>query len=97
MVASILMANAFFRAGYWVQSFPLFGVERRGAPVEAYLRLDEKEIWLRTNVYTPDHIVVMDQSLLTAVDVTRGLKKGGWILINSGEPLAEATSFSEFQ
>ncbi len=97
VVASILMANAFFQADYWVQSFPLFGVERRGAPVEAYLRLDEKEIWIRTNVYTPDHIVVMDQSLLTAVDVTKGLKKGGWILINASESPADSTSFSEFK
>lgn len=97
VVASILMANAFFRAGYRVQSFPLFGVERRGAPVEAYLRLDEKEIWIRTNVYTPDHIVVMDQSLLTAVDVTKGLKKGGLILINASEPPPDTSLFSNFR
>ncbi len=97
VVASILMANAFFRAGYWVQSFPLFGVERRGAPLEAYLRLDEKEIRIRTNVYEPDHIVVMDQSLLTAVDVTRGLKKGGWILVNTAETPVDASAFLDFR
>jgi len=77
VVASILMANAFFKADHWVQSFPLFGVERRGAPGEAYLRLDRKEILVRTNVYEPDHVVVLDQSRLQAVDVTRGLKAGG--------------------
>lgn len=83
VVATILLAKAFFQAGYFVQSFPLFGVERRGAPVEAYLRLDEKPIWIRTNVYTPDHIVVLDQTLLQGVDVTQGLKANGRILINA--------------
>lgn len=83
VVASILMSKAFYRAGWQVQSFPFFGVERRGAPVEAYLRLDEKPILLRTNVYTPDHVLVQDSTLLNSIDVTRGLKPGGWILLNS--------------
>ena len=83
VVATILLAKAFFRAGYQVQSFPFFGVERRGAPVEAYVRLDKDKILLRTNVYYPDHVVVQDQTLLHGVNVTRGLKPGGWVLINS--------------
>ncbi|RPJ07857.1 MAG: pyruvate ferredoxin oxidoreductase, partial [Deltaproteobacteria bacterium] len=83
VVATILLAKAFFQAGYYVQSFPLFGVERRGAPVEAYLRLARQQIWCRTNVYTPDHIVVQDRTLLQGIDVTQGLKPGGWILINA--------------
>jgi 2-oxoacid:acceptor oxidoreductase gamma subunit (pyruvate/2-ketoisovalerate family) len=83
VVATVLLAKAFFEAGYQVQSFPFFGVERRGAPVEAYLRLDKKEILLRTNVYTPDHVVVQDHTLLMTINVTRGLKPGGWILINA--------------
>ena len=82
VVASILLAKAFFNAGYYVQSFPLFGVERRGAPVEAYLRLDKKKILVRSNVYTPDHVIVQDPNLLELVDVTSGLRPGGWILIN---------------
>jgi len=82
VVATILLAKAFFRAGYQVQSFPFFGVERRGAPVEAYVRLNKEKILLRTNVYYPDHVVVQDQTLLHGVTVTRGLKPGGWILIN---------------
>ncbi len=86
VVATILLAKAFFQAGYQVQSFPLFGVERRGAPVEAYLRLDQKPIWIRTNVYTPDHVVVLDQTLLQSIDVTQGMKSGGWILINGPKP-----------
>ena len=83
VVATILLAKACFQAGYYVQSFPLFGVERRGAPVEAYLRLDRKRIWVRTNVYTPDHVVILDKTLLQSIDVTHGLKPGGWILINT--------------
>lgn len=83
VVASILLAKAFFEAGYWVQTFPLFGVERRGAPVESYLRLDRRKINIRTNVYRPDHVVVQDPKLLTTVDVTRGLKPGGWMLVNA--------------
>jgi pyruvate ferredoxin oxidoreductase gamma subunit/2-oxoisovalerate ferredoxin oxidoreductase gamma subunit len=83
VVATVLLAKAFFEAGYQVQSFPFFGVERRGAPVEAYLRLDKKEILLRTNVYTPDHVVVQDHTLLLTINVTRGLKPGGWILVNT--------------
>jgi pyruvate ferredoxin oxidoreductase gamma subunit/2-oxoisovalerate ferredoxin oxidoreductase gamma subunit len=83
VVATILLAKAFFRAGYQVQSFPFFGVERRGAPVEAYVRLNKDKILLRTNVYYPDHVVVQDQTLLHGVNVTRGLKLGGWVLINS--------------
>jgi pyruvate ferredoxin oxidoreductase gamma subunit/2-oxoisovalerate ferredoxin oxidoreductase gamma subunit len=82
VVATILLAKAFFRAGYQVQSFPFFGVERRGAPVEAYVRLDTEKILLRTNVHSPDHVVVQDQTLLHGVNVTRGLKPGGWILVN---------------
>jgi 2-oxoacid:acceptor oxidoreductase gamma subunit (pyruvate/2-ketoisovalerate family) len=88
VVATILLAKAFFDAGYFVQSFPLFGVERRGAPVEAYLRIASREIRVRTNVYTPDHVVVLDQTLWQGIDVTRGLKPEGWILLNApGNPV----------
>jgi len=94
VLATILLAKAFFQAGYYVQSFPLFGVERRGAPVEAYLRLDRAKILVRTNVYTPDHVVVLDHTLLAGADVTRGLKKGGWILVNAPESPPELASFT---
>jgi len=83
VLASIALAKAFFTAGYWVQTFPVFGSERRGAPVEAYLRLDKSKIRIRSNVYEPDHVLVQDARLLKIVDVVKGLKKGGWILINS--------------
>ena len=97
VVATILLAKAFFQAGYYVQSFPLFGVERRGAPIEAYLRLDRKEILVRTNVYTPDHVVVMDQTLLHSIDVTQGLKPGGWILINTAKSPAHSERYSGYK
>lgn len=83
VMASVMLAKAFFTAGYYVQTFPVFGVERRGAPVEAYLRLAHAKILIRSNVYTPDHVVVQDIKLLSNVDVTKGLKKGGWILLNA--------------
>ena len=97
VVASILLAKAFFSAGYYVQSFPLFGVERRGAPVEAYLRLDKKKILIRSNVYTPDHIIVQDANLLQNVDVAKGLRPQGWILINAPDPPERLDNFSGFR
>ena len=93
VVATILLAKAFFRAGYQVQSFPFFGVERRGAPVEAYVRIGKEKILLRTNVNYPDYVVVQDQTLLHGINVTRGLKPGGWILINSALAPADRKPF----
>jgi pyruvate ferredoxin oxidoreductase gamma subunit/2-oxoisovalerate ferredoxin oxidoreductase gamma subunit len=97
VLASISLAKAYFDAGHEVQTFPLFGVERRGAPVEAYLRIDDRKILLRCNVYEPDHIVVMDNKLLQSIDVTRGLKSGGWILINAPQAPADLAPFAGFQ
>ncbi len=97
VVASIILAKAFFSAGYYVQSFPVFGVERRGAPVEAYLRLDTEKILVRCNVYTPDHVVVQDVKLLESVPVTGGLKTGGWILINAAAQPENLKIFSGFR
>jgi pyruvate ferredoxin oxidoreductase gamma subunit/2-oxoisovalerate ferredoxin oxidoreductase gamma subunit len=97
VVASILLAKAFFSAGYDVQTFPLFGVERRGAPVEAYLRLDKQKILTRNNVYAPDHVVVQDAKLLQNVDVTKGLKPGGWILLNMAAPPPELAPYKNFR
>ena len=97
VVASILLAKAFFNAGYYVQTFPVFGVERRGAPVEAYLRLNKKKILIRSNVYNPDHVVVQDAKLLGNVDVTNGLKPGGSILINSKDIPDNLEPFSGFR
>jgi 2-oxoacid:acceptor oxidoreductase gamma subunit (pyruvate/2-ketoisovalerate family) len=97
VVASILLAKAFFNSGYYVQTFPLFGVERRGAPVESYLRLDKGKILVRSNIYTPDHIVVQDMKLMHSVNVTNGLKPGGSILINSRNLPDDIKPFSGFR
>ena len=97
VVASIVFAKALFQAGYQVQSFPLFGVERRGAPVEAYVRLDKERILIRTNVYNPDHVVVQDRTMLHSIDVTKGLKPEGWVLINSPGPPADLSHFEGFR
>lgn len=83
VVASKLLAVALYKEGHWVQSFPAFGVERRGAPVTAFLRMDDAQILLRCEITTPDDLIVLDPTLVEAVDVTTGLKPDGTILINS--------------
>jgi pyruvate ferredoxin oxidoreductase gamma subunit/2-oxoisovalerate ferredoxin oxidoreductase gamma subunit len=89
VIASKIMAVAVFHEGQWVQSFPKFGVERRGAPVEAFLRIDRDKILLRNNVYEPDHVVVLDPTLIEATNVTTGLRPGGVVLINTTKKPAE--------
>jgi pyruvate ferredoxin oxidoreductase gamma subunit/2-oxoisovalerate ferredoxin oxidoreductase gamma subunit len=88
VVASQIVARAAFLKGLYVQAFPQFGVERRGAPVLAFARLSETPIRLRTAVYNPNHVMVLDQALLDHVDVTVGLQEDGWIIINSPRPPA---------
>jgi pyruvate ferredoxin oxidoreductase gamma subunit/2-oxoisovalerate ferredoxin oxidoreductase gamma subunit len=83
VIASKILAVALFREGRWVQSFPAFGVERRGAPVTAFLRIADAPIQLRCEIVAPDDLIVLDHTLLGAVNVTTGLKAGGSILINS--------------
>lgn len=82
-MASEILAAAFFKEGKHVQSFPTFGVERRGAPVAAFTRVDVAPIRLRCEVYEPDHVMVLGETLVESVDVTAGLKDGGWIIINT--------------
>ncbi len=90
VVAAIVLAKALFRAGWHVQTFPLFGVERRGAPVEAYLRVSREKIRERSIVYRPHLVVVQDGRLLQTVDVTRGLRPGGWVVVNAASAPREA-------
>jgi len=97
VVASKLLASAFFKEGRFVQSFPAFGVERRGAPVMAFLRIDDSPIQLRTRVYNPDHIVVLDPTLIEVVDVTSGLKAEGWIILNSDRRPEDFKNFPSFR
>lgn len=83
VIASKVLAAALFREGFSVQSFPAFGVERRGAPVAAFLRVARAPIRLRCEVTAPDEVIVLDPTLLHAVDVTAGLKAKGRVLVNS--------------
>lgn len=89
VVACKLLAGAIYKEGKFAQSFPAFGVERRGAPVMAYTRIDDKPIHLRTEIYEPNHLIVLDENLLLTVDVTAGLKEGGVIVINSAKSPSE--------
>jgi 2-oxoacid:acceptor oxidoreductase gamma subunit (pyruvate/2-ketoisovalerate family) len=86
VIASKLLASALFHEGKSVQAFPAFGVERRGAPVTAFLRLSDGPILLRCEITAPDDLIVLDPTLIKAIDVTQGLKPGGSILINSDRP-----------
>ena len=83
VIASRILALAAFKEGLDAQSFPFFGVERRGAPVTAFTRIDTKKIRIKTLIYKPDYIIVLDPTLLGTIDVTSGLKQDGLILINS--------------
>ncbi len=78
-----LLAQAAFEDGQWAQAFPAFGVERRGAPVEAFARIDDKKIRTRTQVEEPDFVIVQDASLLEYVDVSEGVDEDGTILLNT--------------
>ena len=81
--ASLLLADAAFNTGKYIQGFPEYGPERMGAPITAYNRISDKPITIHSNIYEPDFVVVVDDTLLGAVDVTAGLKEDGAIVINS--------------
>ncbi|MBQ6602900.1 MAG: 2-oxoacid:acceptor oxidoreductase family protein [Eubacterium sp.] len=81
--ASLLLADAAFMAGKYVQSFPEYGPERSGAPITAYNRISDERCTIHSNIYDPDYAVVVDETLLTSVDVTAGLKKDGAVIVNS--------------
>jgi pyruvate ferredoxin oxidoreductase gamma subunit len=81
--AALLLADAAFETGLFVQGFPEYGPERMGAPITAYNRLSPTPIRVHSNIYEPDMVVVVDETLLKTVDVTAGLKKGGKLLVNS--------------
>jgi 2-oxoacid:acceptor oxidoreductase gamma subunit (pyruvate/2-ketoisovalerate family) len=97
VIASKILASALFKEGRHAQAFPAFGGERRGAPVMAFTRFDNKTITRRSMVYEPDHVVVLDESILEVVDVTAGLKDGGWILINTSKSASAFENFTRFR
>lgn len=81
--ASLLLADAAFNTGKYIQGFPEYGPERMGAPITAYNRISTSPIRLHSNIYEPDYVVVVDDTLLESVDVTAGLKETGAIIINT--------------
>ncbi|MEW6334366.1 MAG: 2-oxoacid:acceptor oxidoreductase family protein [Thermodesulfobacteriota bacterium] len=91
-----LLALSAIEEGKFAQGFPSFGPERRGAPVTAFNRLDDKQIKIRSGIYHPDLVVVLDESLVSLVDVAEGLKPEGVLLINTTKSLAELKKETHF-
>ena len=81
--AALLLADVAFQTGKHVQGFPEYGPERMGAPITAYNRISDTQIRVHSNIYTPDLVMVVDETLLHAVDVTAGLKEKGAVIINT--------------
>jgi len=89
VTAAELIARAAYKEGKWVQAFPYFGAERRGAPVRAFARISTEPILVRSQIYNPDYVLVLDESLLEVANVTEGLKKDGIIVINTRKEPSE--------
>ena len=87
--ASLLLADVAFNTGKFVQGFPEYGPERMGAPITAYNRISDTQIRVHSNIYNPDFVVVVDETLLESVDVTKGLKEDGAIVINTAKSKEE--------
>jgi len=83
VIGAELLAKAAFIDGKWSQAFPFFGAERRGAPVKAFTRISDHEIFSRSQIYDPDYLIVLDSKLLETIDVLDGLKPDGMIVINT--------------
>lgn len=89
VTASEFLAEAAFADGLYAQAFPMFGSERHGAPVTAYVRISDAPIRLRSQVYEPDFLIIQDASLFAGNDLLVGLKDGGLIVINTERPAAD--------
>ncbi len=89
VTAAELIAVAAFEGGVFSQAFPAFGVERRGAPVQAFVRFDNKKVRLRSQVYEPDYIIVQDSTLIKDVNVFAGVKAGGIAIVNTADKNAD--------
>ena len=87
--AALLLADVAFKTGKNVQGFPEYGPERMGAPITAYNRISDGKIRVHSNIYTPDYVVVVDETLLSSVDVTAGLKRNGAVIINTPKSRGE--------
>lgn len=87
--AALLLADVAFKTGANVQGFPEYGPERMGAPITAYNRISREVIRVHSNIYTPDLVVVVDETLLESVDVTAGLKEEGALIVNTAKSVEE--------
>lgn len=83
--ASLLLAEVAFKTGMYIQGFPEYGPERMGAPITAYNRICDEPLTVHSNIYEPDFVVVVDETLIKSVDVAAGLKKEGAIIINTSK------------
>ena len=90
--AALLLADVAFKTGKYVQGFPEYGPERMGAPITAYNRISGNPITVHSNIYHPDYVVVVDDSLLEDIDVTQGLKEGGAVIVNTARSREEIKS-----
>ncbi len=97
VVASKILADAIAKEGNWVQAYPEFGVERRGSPVVAFIRVDSRPIYDKSRIYEPDSVVVVDPTLVEAIDITDGLKPGGTVIINSDRKPEEFPFHDKFK
>ena len=83
--AALLLADVAFKTGKYVQGFPEYGPERMGAPITAYNRISKERCSIHSNIYNPDYVVVVDETLLLTVDVAKGLNPDGAIVVNSAK------------
>lgn len=91
--AALLLADVAFKTGKYVQGFPEYGPERMGAPITAYNRISDEKIRVHSNIYTPELVVVVDETLLHSVNVTAGLKEEGAIIVNTDKSVEEIKPF----
>lgn len=89
VVAGRILVIAFAREGKWGSGFPTFGAERRGAPVMAFVRFDDKPVRERSRVYYPDCLVVIDPRLAHSTSIFNGIRPGGILIVNTAEPLKQ--------
>ena len=92
VTAAEILAKAAFEDGKYTQAFPFFGVERRGAPVMAFSRINDKPIRIRYQVYNPNYVVVLDDGLVEIASVYSGIKKGGKVILNTNKEISSSES-----
>lgn len=96
VIAGKILATAVFTEGKFVQAFPFFGVERRGAPVAAFVRIDDRRINLRSQIYRPDHLIILDSTLIKNPATFEGFKNEGYVLVNTRANIADIKKHPKF-